>query len=377
VTATADGSTTEALDGDSADGPSVRVRARPVMTLRSAALSLVLILAAVACAAPAPPRPTPSVALVVANVNLNYSQEMGAGFAAATAQAGGVETRIVGPEIVDGPREVQQFGELVDRRTDGISLFTLQPDLFDEPLSRAAAAGIPVIAVDNPLPVGSAAVSMFVGNDNVELGRQLADLVIDRLPAGARGTVVVATSSPGAPVLDQRADGIRQQFAVRRPGVRVLGPFDSKQEVSANLAAWRTLVAARPDALAFLGTGDADGWNLAAIRTESRGRWLAGAFDLDPRALAAVRARDLVLVSPEHFLEGALAGHLQARRAKGDGDLPTGWVYVPGLAVTPENVDAVVARQASAESRRAALMPEVDRILADLPAHLRPLEDVG
>jgi hypothetical protein len=45
--------------------------------------------------------------------------------------------------------------------------------------------------------------------------------------------------------------------------------------------------------------------------------------------------------------------------------------------VTPENVDAVVARQASAESRRAALMPEVDRILADLPAHLRPLEDVG
>ena len=40
-------------------------------------------------------------------------------------------------------------------------------------------------------------------------------------------------------------------------------------------------------------------------------------------------------------------------------------------------MDAVIARQASAESRRAALMPQVDRILGDLPAHLRPFEDVG
>ena len=90
-----------------------------------------------------------------------------------------------------------------------------------------------------------------------------------------------------------------------------------------------------------------------------------------------MRSHDLVLVSPEHFLKGALAGRLQARTAKGEGDLPTGWVYVPGLAVTPRNVDAVSARQASAESRRAALMPQVDRIFGDLPRHVRALRDIG
>lgn len=349
------------------------------MTARSPrrlALTLLMITATAACAATAQPRPTPSVALAVANVNLNFSQEMIAGFQAGAAQVGGVTTQIVGPEIVDGPREVQQFGELIDQHSDGVSLFTLNPDLFGEALKRASTAGIPVIAVDNPLPVGSG-VSVFVGNDNVELGSLLADQVIDQMPVDARGTVVVGTSSPGAPVLDRRADGIRQRFAARRPGVRVLGPFDSKQEVSANLAAWRTLVAARPDALAFLGTGDADGWNLAAIREETHGRWLAGAFDLDPRALAAVRAHDLVLVSPEHFLKGALAGRLQAGAAIGRTDLPTGWVYVPGIAVTPTNVDAVIARQASAESRRAAVTPTVDHILADLAGDVRPLEELG
>jgi ribose transport system substrate-binding protein len=229
--------------------------------------------------------------------------------------------------------------------------------------------------VDNPLPLGSG-VSLFVGNDNVDLGRLLADQVIDQLPPDATGTVVVGSSSPGAPVLDRRSDGIRQQFAAKRPGVRVLGPFDTKQEVSANLDAWRTLVAARPDALAFLGTGDADGWNLVTVRHETRGRWRAGAFDLDPRALAAVRAGELVLVSPEHFVKGALAGRMQAGAAKGEGDLPSGWVYVPGLAVTPRNIDAVIARQTSPGSRAAALLPQVDRILDDLPDHLRSMDDV-
>ncbi|MDT7581669.1 MAG: ribose transport system substrate-binding protein, partial [Pseudonocardiales bacterium] len=133
---------------------------------------------------------------------------------------------------------------------------------------------------------------------------------------------------------------------------------------------------ARPDALAFLGTGDADGWNLVAVRHETRGRWRAGAFDLDPRALAAVRARELVLVSPEHFVKGALAGRMQAGAAKDGGELPTGWVFVPGLAVTPRNIDAVIARQASSGSRAAALLPQVDRILDDLPDHLRSMDDV-
>jgi ribose transport system substrate-binding protein len=343
---------------------------------RRAALALATATALAACAAPDTDASPPSIAMVVANVNLNFSQEMAAGFEASAGEVDGVRIEIVGPDIVDGPREVQMFRELVGRRVDGISVLTLSPDLFAGSLAQAADEGIPVIAVDNPTPAGSR-VELFVGNDNAELGRLLADRVIEQLPADASGSVVIGTSSPGAPVLDRRADGIRQEFADRRPGIRVIGPFDTKQEVSANLSAWQTLVAARPDALAFLGTGDADGWNLSAIREQTGGRWLAGAFDLDPRALAAVRSRDLVLVSPEHYLKGALAGRLQANAATGAGELPTGWLYVPGLAVTPDNVEEVIARQASPETRRAALLDDADRILGDIDAHLRPLAEVG
>jgi ribose transport system substrate-binding protein len=303
-----------------------------------------------------------TVAFVMANSQLSFAQEMALGFQAGVAAVGGVRAEVTGPGIVDGPREVQLFQAAMTTAPSGVSLFTLDSDLFSEPLGSAAKAGIPVIAVDNPLPVGTGA-TLFVGNDNLELGRKAADLVIARLPAEATGTVVIGSTAPGAPALDRRSDGMRLEFAARLPGVHVIGPFDTKQETSANLAAWRLLVRTNRHALAFLGTGDADGWNLATIHRTTHGRWLAAAFDLDPRALAAVRSGDLLLISPEHWVKGAVAGRLQALTAKTGAALPKGWVYTPELAVTPGNIDAIIARQATPQTRATALNAEVDKIM--------------
>lgn len=342
-----------------------------------ALLGALALLPVAACSAgPSQPSAKPHVAFVVANTQLNFSREMEAGFLAGVRQVGGVQAHVTGPDIVDGPREVRMFRTAARKAPGGVSVFTLSPDLFVGPMSTASDNGLPLIAVDSPPPL-SAGVSLFVGNDNNELGKLLADVVIARLPAGARGTVVIGTSGPGVPVLDNRADGIRAEFARKLPGVKVLGAFDTKQEVGANLAAWETLVTANPHALAYLGTGDADGWNLAAIRARTRATWIAGAFDLDPKALKAVKAGALLLVSPEHFVKGAVAGRLQATHAKDSTDLPRGWVYIPGLAVTPDNVDAIVARQASAATKEAALGPEIDSIIAHLAKQMRPLDQAG
>jgi ribose transport system substrate-binding protein len=140
-----------------------------------------------------------------------------------------------------------------------------------------------------------------------------------------------------------------------------------------NQASWRVLVRSNPTALAFLGTGDADGWNLAGIRESVHGTWVAGAFDLDPRSLHAVKAGDLLLVSPEHFIKGAIAGRLQAEHAKNDAPLPKGWILTPGLAVTPANIDAIMARQASLAARQAWFTPQIEDILKHEHDNLRPL----
>jgi ribose transport system substrate-binding protein len=324
------------------------------------------------CAVAGTPEKRHTVAFVAANSQLDFAIEMMDGFRYGVGLVGGVSHVEVGPPTVDGPRELQLFQSAPKSPADGVSVFTLSPELFADPMAAAARAGIPVVAVDNPPPPGSH-VPLFIGNDNYRLGQMLADQAIDRLPADATGTVVIGTTTPGVAVLDLRAKGMRDQFRKRLPRVTVIGPFDTKQDTLANLAAWRLLVQTNPHALAFLGTGDADGWNLAMIRRQTHGTWLAGAYDLDPRSLQAVKEGNLLLVSPEHFVKGALAGQLQAAHARDGTPLPTGWILTPGLDVTTANVDQIITRQASAGTREAWFAAQVDRILHHLNEYLRPL----
>jgi ribose transport system substrate-binding protein len=343
----------------------------------TAALAAATALGAAACGNDAPGAAGPKVVgLVVANTQLNFAREMMDGFRAGVAEVSGVEQVMTGPPSTDSPRELELFNGLVGQAKHGIAVFTLAAPLFAPALHAAADTGMPLLAVDNPAGPGSG-VNLFIGNDNYRLGQMLADQTIGRLPAHARGSVVLGNTAPGVPVLDLRARGMRDEFAKRLPGVQVLGPFDTKQDVPANLVAWSSLVRANPTALAFLGTGDADGWHLAAIRARTHGSWLAGAFDLDPRSLQAVRAGHLLLVSPEHYVKGAVAGRLLADAATDRGKLPEGWLETPGLVIDRSNVDTVIKRQSAYAARVSWFRSEVDRIVADPSSHLRPLNEAG
>jgi ribose transport system substrate-binding protein len=314
------------------------------------------------------------VGFVVANTKFGVSAQMGDGFRAGVSHIDGVTAEVAGPETNDGPKQLQSFLDLTRTARGGISVFTLTPEILAKPIADAVDAGIPVIAVDNP-PVASPGIKLFVGNDNYELGRLLGREVIAKLPAGARGKIVIGTSVPGAKVVDRRARGIRDEFRAKMPGVTVQGPFDTKTGVEPNRASWLTLTTANKTALAFLGTGGVDGPNLAQIRRATKARWVAGAFDLSPKSLAAVKSGDLVLVSPEHFLKGEVAGLLQAQHAKNREPLPEGWLYIPGLPVNSANIDSIMARQANAESQATAVASQLDTVLSD-KSYLRKMSDI-
>jgi ribose transport system substrate-binding protein len=168
-------------------------------------------------------------------------------------------------------------------------------------------------------------------------------------------------------------DELREQF----PGVRVLGPFDTKLDPSANREAWQVLVAANPDAIAFLGTGEADGRNLAALRVERHATWVAGSFGVDMSLLLAVRTGDLSLVSPELFLQGAVAGRLQAMHTRVGATLPRGWLVVPGLVIDRGNVDAVINRQTWLFAKREWFADQLDELATNPTDYLSPLTEAG
>ncbi|MGZ3146602.1 sugar ABC transporter substrate-binding protein [Lentzea chajnantorensis] len=318
----------------------------------------------------------PTIGFLSQNTSRDFSREMSDGFTAGAQLVGGVRTETTGPATHDGLRQVELLRDLATRARGGIGVSAVAPELLAGPMARLVEQDIPVIAVAGGQIAPGADVELLIENDSYDMGQLLADAAVERLPPDAAGTVVIGSNSPAMPALDQRSAGMRARLTERLPKLRVMGPLDTGRDAQANLATWQRVVDANPDALAFLGAGDVDAVNLAAVHAARGARWLAGAFSVDPKALQGVKDGHLFAsVSAEHFVKGAVAGWLLAAHAKNGRPLPEGWFVAPGLLVTRANVDQVIARQSSPEARLDAARPQVEALTAHAERHIRPLHE--
>ncbi|HEY1915242.1 MAG TPA: substrate-binding domain-containing protein [Streptosporangiaceae bacterium] len=316
-----------------------------------------------------------NIAFVYDTTSENFAQEMSLG-AAQAAKVTGIHLVNTAPPTASGSQQVQLFQAAMQTSKDGIALATLFPDLFIRPLRQAESAGIPTIAVDAP-PAPGSGVTLFIGNDNYQLGVQLADALLPKIPAGAKGQILIGTDTPGLPVLTARNQGFQTTMKAARPGVTFLN-FDSTQEPSTNYSAWSSAVQAHPNALAYVGPGSQDAASMYEIEKRTGQHYLVGADDLDPNSLAGVAAGDVqALVSPEHWLKGYIAVYLLAEHAVKGTALPKGWWNPGSLVVTKANIAEILARQKTAATRAAWFHSEVTAELADPAKYLKPLSDLG
>lgn len=347
--------------------------------MRRPAIVVTMVLLAAGCGSAAGGGDGDSAKLgfAVATTSEDFAQQMADGGKYAASKFDGVELQVSGPPGVDGPAEVKLFQDLGRTATDGIAVENLAPDLFVRPMADIADKDIPLVAVDT-VPLDGSNVNTYVGNDNAGIGRMLAEEAIRLLGPDASGTVVVGTTVPGVPVLDQRAQGIKDAFAEKLPNVEVLGPFETKIEPTLNFGVWNGLVKANPNALAFLGTGDQDSYNLAKIKQENNGTYLTAGFDLNAATLRAVQdGTNFATLSPEHFMKGAVAIRMLAEAAKEGKALPEGWIDSGALLVTKDNVDEIIARQESDEAKDKWFGPELDKFFDDIASHTKPLAEAS
>jgi ABC-type sugar transport system substrate-binding protein len=353
-----------------------RLRGRP--TLATVALAVSALLAASACGSSGSgggAGGTKRMVFAVANVSLNFAVEMANGGKYAADDLGGIDLKVVGPATTDGPQEVQLLQNALTTSKDGAVVENLAPDLFTRTYAQAVAKGIPIVALDTIALPGSN-VELYVGNDNYELGVQLAEETIKRLPPDASGTVIVGVPNPGVPVLDSRAKGIKETFAQKLPKITVKGPFQTFSDPGKSYNAWSSQVRANPKALAFLGVGDADSYSLARLKKEVSGSFLTAGFDLDAKTLEAVKdGTNFVTISPEHYLKGYVAMRLLGDAVKSGKPLPKGWFDEPGLIVDSSNIDQVSKRQQSDAERRAYYQAEIQKIFADTSPYFKQLSE--
>ena len=315
-----------------------------------------------------------NLAFVYASTDQNPFQEMALGAKAAADQDGNVKLNEVAPNTIDGPKQVSLFQAAAKTATDGIAYQTVTPDLFVRPLNEATADKIPLIAVDAAPPAGTT-VKTYIGNSNTALGELLGEAFVKANPP-ATGEVVLGNDIPSLPLLVQRMNGVQSVIKSKLPGMKISGPFDSKSTPTDNFNAWKSLVQAHPGAAAFIGVGGQDGVSLPLIKKQTGLTYLVGSADLPPEAVAAVKSGSIfALSSPEHWMKGYIAMHLLIESKRKCQPIPEGWWNSGNLLVDQSNVDGILTRQVSPESRTAYFQPEIAKQLANPP--IKPLSEAN
>jgi ribose transport system substrate-binding protein len=315
-----------------------------------------------------------NLAFVYPTTTTNFAQEMALGAKAAADDTPGVKLTESAPADVDGPKQVQLFQAATRTSEDGIAMMTLTPELFIRPLQQAGQQDIPLVAVDVPPPAGTQdAVKLLIGNSNVEIGNDLAKALLPKIPKNAKGDVMIGTDTPGLPVLEQRNQGFMDVMKKERPGLRFI-VFDAKQSPTDNYNTWSAQVKAHPDAIAYVGPGSQAAVSLSRIQRKTGQHLLVGACDLDKVAMQGVKDGLVqALISPEHWLKGYLAIKLMADAKQQDKALPEGMWNSGALEVNKDNIDEILTRQESPQSRSDYFKDEVSKQLSNPDQYLGPM----
>jgi len=177
----------------------------------------------------------------------------------------GVEIEIYATAATDGTTagQVQVLENCVNQGYDGICIAPVDPEACTPVIDRAIEQGIYVITIDTDAPNSKRLA--FVGTDNVEFGRKLAEKAVEL--TGGEGKVVILNGMPTQLGMVQRLQGIREVLA-ENPGMVELDCQSHNGDFAAGMSIVENMVAANSEftVLLYLDAGGENAVNVWASK---------------------------------------------------------------------------------------------------------------
>lgn len=230
------------------------------------------------------------------------------------------------------------FDTYIQQKVDGIVIVSVDQNGIMPAVKSAAAAHIPVIAVDGVLPEGPQASQISV--DNYAAGKMIGEFYIDYVKTNMGGKASLGVVG----ALNSDLQNIRQKGFddVIKPagGVTTVGVVDGRNIQDQALSAAENLLTGNPDMQTIYATGEpALVGAIAAAQSQGRTEKVKiFGWDLSPQAVAAVDAGYLVgVVQQDPYLEGQKA--VEALGTLASGGTVEKAIKVPVTIVTKKNID--------------------------------------
>jgi len=280
-------------------------------------------------------------------------------FAAAIAQGFQQQAARAGVEavVLDAQGKVQKqandFDDLLSERVAGIVLMPLDSVIARSWVGRAAAAGIPVVAVGSqvgdpntrPLRDVYPKLTALVTQDEVAAGREAGRLALTLLPPNRVARIAIIEGAPGFPEVLQRAAGFRQALDAAHARYRIVASQPGNWTADDADTACQNILAAHPDVDIFFNEADDMAVGCArAVRSAGSGARLVGigGSRLAIVSLEAGRIDGTVCYQPREL--GALAFDALYGDVTGRKPLHAAFITYRTPGITRANVGACPAQ---------------------------------
>jgi ABC-type sugar transport system substrate-binding protein len=295
----------------------------------------------------------------------------------------GVDIEVTGPPGGDPDEQLTLAEGLVSSGVDGLAT-SVPGESMANGLNEIIDSGVPIVQF-NLLSTGVNA--PYVGERSTESGRILGQQVLEQLGgAETTGQVIIGICLPGYPVLENRAAGVQEALA-EAPGLEVLGPFDVTVDPAANYAAWESLLAANPDAVALIGLCAPDLASLGPLQEANPDAdFVAAGYDFTEDNLAAIEDgfADIAL-GQTPFMQGYLPVYMLVDALRNGTELDLSFIDSGSEIITGDRViepyglpeltfDELLELAASPEASREYYQPLVDGVIAEWQDHVEPIE---
>ncbi|MGP0151520.1 ABC transporter substrate-binding protein [Pantoea ananatis] len=279
----------------------------------------------------------PTYALVQINQQALFFNQMNQG-AQEAAKASGKNLVIFNAN--DNPvSQNDAIENYIQQGVKGIMVDAIDVNGIMPAIKEAAAAKIPVIAIDAVLPAGPQAAQ--VGVDNLEggkiIGKYFVDYVAKNMGGKARLGIVGALNSA---VQNQRQKGFEETLK-SNAGITVADVVDGQNVQDTAMTAAENLITGNPDLTAIYATGEpALLGAIAAVENQGRQKDIkVFGWDLTSKAISGIDGGYVTAVlqqDPKKMGEEAV----KALNAVTSGKTVSKTILVPATVVTKANVDS-------------------------------------
>jgi ribose transport system substrate-binding protein len=183
-------------------------------------------------------------------------------------------------------KQVSDLEDLVQKKVKVILVNPTDAAAVVPAISRANAAGIPVITVDRAASGGK--VAYHIASDNVAGGRLAADFACKLL--GGKGKMVELEGIPGSSAARDRGKGFNDELKAKCPGVAVVARQTANFDRAQGLSVMENVLQAQPAVDAVFAHNDEMALGaLQAVKASKRPIKIVG-FDATDDAVKAVNA---------------------------------------------------------------------------------------